>query len=197
MKLANKIVDTAIRYDVIEEEERDTYTVATSLLLFSFLTWGTLIIMGILFKQITGCLVFLIFHLPIRIFAGGFHQKTRTRCYAQSCVIFLILLYGAKTILYTWIVENWIVLIVISFLTIWFLAPVEAANKPLSKEEHQRYRLIARVLLILEIVIETIFLYNRQYSMLYYSSVSIILAAFHLITGVACSHSTRRDILIQ
>lgn len=197
MKLADRIVDIAIRYEVIEEEERETYIVATSLLLFSFLTWGTLIIMGILFKQLMGCIIFLVFHLPIRIFAGGFHQKTRTRCYAQSCVIFLLLLYGAKTGLYTWIVENWIALITISFLTIWVLSPVEADNKPLSKEEHQKYRFIARVLLILETVIEAIFLCSQQYYMLYYSSISIILAAFHLITGVICSHSTKKDILVQ
>ena len=195
MRLTNRIVDLAIEYEVVDQEEKETYLVATELLLFSALTWGTLLLMGALCGQLTGCLIFLAFHLPVRIFAGGFHQKTRIRCYAQSCFIFLLLLFGAKTVLHTWIVENWSILILISFLIIWLLAPVETDNKPLTKEENKKYRFITRILLVLEMAIEVVFLHSQQYDMLYYSSISIFLAAFHLVTGVVFNNSSKDDVL--
>ena len=85
MRLTNRIVDLAIEYEVVDQEEKETYLVATELLLFSALTWGTLLLMGALCGQLTGCLIFLAFHLPVRIFAGGFHQKTRIGRLSAYC----------------------------------------------------------------------------------------------------------------
>ena len=48
MRLTNRIVDLAIEYEVVDQEEKETYLVATELLLFSALTWGSLLLMGAL-----------------------------------------------------------------------------------------------------------------------------------------------------
>lgn len=188
MKPNQILVDLAIKYNIVAPEERDTYTVATSLLLFSSLTWGTLLILGFLLNQAMGGLVFLFFHLPLRIFAGGFHQNTRGKCYLQSCIIFLILFWGFSSPYKVWVTNNWLILTALSFYIIWRLAPVEAVNKPLTPKEFKKYRLTARTILIAETA-GVIFLYALGYhSILYYADISLILTAFQLITGVLCQH---------
>lgn len=39
-------------------------------------------LLGILCQKTYECLIFLLFHIPLRVYAGGFHQNTRERCYA-------------------------------------------------------------------------------------------------------------------
>lgn len=196
MKPSQFLADLAIKCGVIRLEDRDTYMVATSLLLFSSLTWGTLLILGFLFKQTAGSFVFLIFHLPLRIFAGGFHQDTRGKCYLQSCIIFLILFCGAASPYRTWIATNGLILIILSFCIIWRLAPVEAINKPLKPEEFQKYRFTARSILVAETLIAAFLSVGGYHNILYYACISLILATVQLITGVFCErpHRIKRNL---
>lgn len=180
-KLVSKIIDSSVSYGLMEEKDRDIYTIAITSLFFSLMTWGTLIIMGVIFKEVFGCFLFLIYHIPLRIYAGGFHQKTRVKCYIQSLIIFILLLFGSGYVY--WIDKYWILLSLVSFAVIYCLAPVEAMNKPLNSEERKHHKTAARIILFIEltgIVIFKIFDFN---SGLYYSLMSVQLVTVQLLTG--------------
>jgi len=184
MKLCEKIVDLSVAHGVIKKEESEVYTVAMSLLMFSSLIWGTLLVMSYLFHQVMGGLVFMFFHLPLRIFAGGFHQDTRTKCFIFSLIVFSVLLLGAGLPLKGWIIKNCIILVVAACIAIWCFAPVETANKPLTVQEHKKYRFIACAISVLELMVIFYMKVNGNNDVLYYSSMSFLLTFIQIISGV-------------
>lgn len=179
-----RIIDAAISYGIIEEKDKSLYSIAVSSLLFTLLTWGTFLLLGIFFQKTYGCLIFLLFHIPLRIYAGGFHQNTRGKCYAQSLVIFFLVLFGATTAVQNWIMVHWIMLVVLAIIPVWFLAPVEAMNKPLNPEERKHYKLVARSILLTEIIVLGFFAFCNAKYFLYFAIVSIEIVAIQLISGV-------------
>lgn len=184
MEKSNKIVTMAIAYGVIAEKDRNIYTVAISSLFFSFFTWSTLLLLGIYFQKIIGCLIFLLFHIPLRIYAGGFHQKTRVKCYVQSIIIFLLLLLMATLPVQNWIMVHWIILMVPATVLTWILSPVEAINKPLNREERKHHKLVSRAILVAEVIVQVLFICINAQDWLYFSTISIYLVAILLVLGL-------------
>lgn len=178
------IIEMSIRCGVMEEKDKNLYSVAIPSLFFTLFTWGSLIVIGTIFREVSGCLIFLIFHIPLRIYAGGYHQNSRMRCYLQSLVIFGLLMLGAISAVQSWIVNYWMVFMVLSFMVIWKYAPVESMNKPLNEKERKHHKSAARYILLTELVVLTVFKLNWFDTGLYYSTMSILLVAVQLVLGV-------------
>lgn len=192
MEKSHKIVNAAITYGVIEEKDRNIYTVAVSSLLFSFFTWSTLLLLGVFFQKINGCFIFLLFHIPLRIYAGGYHQKTRKKCYVQSLIIFLLLMLCAILSIQNWIMLHWMILIIPVFVAIWALAPVEAISKPLNIEEREHHKKVARSILVVEVIVIVLFVLRNSHEYLYFSTVSILLVAIELLLGLIAEKRNNR-----
>lgn len=184
MERRRNLVDAAIEFGVIEEKDKSIYTFAISSLLFSLFTWGTLLFLGVFFQKIYECLIFLLFHIPLRIYAGGFHQNTRGKCYIQSLIIFLLLILGSASTIPTWFAAHWQILVFIAFAVIWFLSPVEALNKPLNFEERKHHKMVSRTILFIEVITLIGFALNNLQSALYFSLISIQIVAIQLILGL-------------
>lgn len=79
MEKSHRIVNAAIQYGAIEERDRNIYEVAVPSLFFSMFTWETLLVFGMIVGVVYRCVLFLLFHIPLRVYAGGFHQNTRVK----------------------------------------------------------------------------------------------------------------------
>lgn len=178
------LVEASIRCGVVEEKDRNLYCIAVESFFFSLFTWGSLLVLGIICGEIWGCFIFLVVHIPLRIYAGGYHQNSRKRCYMQSLVIFGLLMFGALSRVQNWIVNNWIVLMALSFIVIWYLAPVESRNKPLNSKERKHHKSTARFILITQLGMLIICKLNCYDITLYYLAMSILLVALQLVAGV-------------
>lgn len=186
--IAFHLVEVSIRCGVIEEKDRDLYNLAVLSLFFSMLTWGSLIVIGAVLGEVRGCLIFLIFHIPLRIYAGGYHQNSRIKCYMQSIVIFGFLMFGALSPVKSWMIQNWMVLMAVSSMVIWYFAPVESLKKPLNLKERKHHKAIARTIFTLELIVLILFNLNQSDANLYYSAMSVLLVAIQLVLGVLEHH---------
>lgn len=89
--------------------------------------------------------------LPLRKNAGGFHAGTKGRCLLFSTAILLvsIICFGQRG----WPVISYILIVVISVVVIFIMAPVENNNKHLDQTEQKVYRKRTRIVLLLECIL--------------------------------------------
>lgn len=98
----------------------------------------TVIVIGAVMGELWRAMLFMGLYAPLRSYAGGYHARTATRCYAYSILLMIAVLLAMKHL----IIPQFICIItfVISCAIILVLAPVEDANKPLDNTEHVVYR---------------------------------------------------------
>lgn len=137
MKASISIVRIWIHLGLIPSADVSLYIWALDYLFFNLLTWGTLLFLGFVFNCVPRCLLFLILYLPLRIYAGGFHAKTKIGCYLISAFTFLfVVLYPADTTIHFY----HLVFPCISTCIIYYFSPVSATNKPLDDLEALHFR---------------------------------------------------------
>ena len=81
---------------------------------------------------------------PQRIYIGGYHATSHTRCYLAFSGLALICILLSKAIAanHLFRILTTVALLGISI----FLSPIEAKNKPLSEKKRSSYKMVASVL---------------------------------------------------
>lgn len=179
--ISEKVVDKLIDGNIIESEDKELYTYGFHqgfLIIFNILT---AIAIGLLFKMVLECVIFLMAYIPLRSYAGGYHAKTPLRCYMFSIIIMIVVFLGIKFIYW----NNFICSIITFCATsiIFALQPVEDSNKPLDQKEIDVYKKRTKIILLVLIGIGLIFWFvdNKQISITIIMALLII--AFMLILG--------------
>ena len=179
MKASISIVRIWIHLGLIPSADVSLYIWALDYLFFNLLTWGTLLFLGFVFNCVPRCLLFLILYLPLRIYAGGFHAKTKIGCYLISAFTFLfVVLYPADTTIHFY----HLVFPCISTCIIYYFSPVSATNKPLDDLEALHYKKMARKILFSEILFFLLILliFNTQITFAFFFSFTIHLSVLAL-----------------
>lgn len=123
---------------IIPEEREKTYVYGFELLISSVVGIFCLIFLSMLSGIPLAWLPYLIGFIPLRVTGGGYHARTHFMCIFTFSAVFLILLYTGKTIMQLRNIH--FILAAVSFAVMYFFAPVEAKNKPLSGQLRQRNR---------------------------------------------------------
>ena len=133
-KFAGKLISTGI----ISETDADVYVYGFFQLAMMLLNIVTTLLLGILFQ-------------PIRMNAGGHHADSPMKCYINSTIMIAALLAVIKWIPIHPTISA--VLLVLSGIVTWILAPVETENNPWNDAEKLAYRRRTRVILVIEAII--------------------------------------------
>lgn len=179
--MAKYLALKAVECKLISQDEGEMYGLAFSTLLFSFITWGTLLVLGLVQNCLLGCIVFIAAYLPLRVFSGGFHLSTKPRCYCFSLAVFVALLSIYSTELYT--NTLYLICLLLAFPIIFFMAPQEDKNKPLCPVERSRNKKIVCFILIAEGAALAGIYFARITVTFYFMSFAQILMAFQLVLG--------------
>lgn len=107
---------------------------------------------GVVFQMIIESFLFLAVYIPLRSFAGGVHAKTANRCYVYSTIMIIAALLVIKFFPFGIVICS--CLSIISGAIIFLLAPVETANKRLDELEKHIYKKRARIILIIELIVQ-------------------------------------------
>ena len=153
-KLSDKITDILISNNAVKQEDHEIYYYGVQQGITLLLNILTTIVIALVCGELWQCMVFMLSFVLPRRYAGGYHAKTPLRCYIYSnALIFAVLLIIKFFTLGIFICGS---LSVISGAIIFFLSPVEAANKPLDEKERTVYRNRARVILVILLVIQVV-----------------------------------------
>lgn len=138
MNLSEQLTLKLIELQVIDSNDKAIYLYGFqqgTLLLINILT---LMIIGVFFNMTWQTMFFLSSYSVPRVYAGGYHAKTKLRCYLFSIGMITSSLYLIKYIPWGW--YRYIITLIVSSSIILMLAPVEDKNKPLDKLERSVYR---------------------------------------------------------
>lgn len=138
-----------------------------------------ILLLGCLFNVVRESMVFLLALYSLRIYAGGYHAKTQTRCLALSIIIVSI---GFGSIKYFSGRGNNILFFgaLIAGALIWKLAPVENQNKLLDNREKREYGIKARKVLLCQCLVILI-AYHLQFTKIF---MGIVMAMIIVGVGV-------------
>lgn len=146
--IAKKLVEK----NTISSENKPIYQYGIQQGLTIGLNIFTTFAIGLIFQMIIESFLFLAVYIPLRSFAGGVHAKTANRCYVYSTIMIIAALLVIKFFPFGIFIGSCLSLI--SGTIIFLLAPVETANKKLDELEKQVYKKRARIIFIIELVIQ-------------------------------------------
>ena len=150
--LAKRITMRFIRKFQIKEEDWDLYYLGIEVIVTTALTSLMIMALGIALRNFFGSVVFLLCFMSIRGYCGGYHAKTRVRCFFVSILCYLLSFGMMKGLLFLpEIAQNILITIGVATAFIHFakFAPVENPNKPLTKEQKKRNHRAASIAVII------------------------------------------------
>lgn len=126
--------------DVYSHNKINVYKYGFELLLSTVINLSCIllisIIMGVTIEAIFFCVAF----IPLRLAAGGYHAKHHWSCVLEFNMIFLGFAVLQRFISIDFSMHFSFCAVIISSISIWSFAPVEALNKPLKPEQRKRQR---------------------------------------------------------
>lgn len=171
--VAERVASFLVIYGDANQEDEDIYTYACELIISSVVNIIVGVVISILMNKLFEGLIFMVCFALLRSVAGGYHANTHFKCVAAfACILTLSLLllnFAAPHIVI-------VVLGAISVVVIFFLAPIEHENKPITPETRiilKRNSRIIAVVLFLIIIIGTYAFDSPLFSAVALSMVSV------------------------
>lgn len=176
-KMAFKIVNQMEMQKIISKSNCEYYEYALIGMVEHAITVGTMLLLGLLFRQFMHTVCFMVFFLPLRKRTGGFHADKFWQCYLGT-VIFYIAIMQIVPIL----CRNQAVmygLLFLAMLLICIMGTINHPNMDMSKSELRESKKAARLLILMEVMVIAVLVYLKA-DLLYigYMSVAVILCAF-------------------
>lgn len=154
-KAAYKITQNLCKENIIPKDDFELYEYGFNMGITILFNIISTVIIGVIIGRVFESIAFLVFYIPLRSYAGGYHASTPWRCYFISIIMLAIVLSGMKYL----ILADWIyyVILAASAMIIFILSPVEDKNKSLDVEEFCVFRKRAIAILIIEMFVWLVF----------------------------------------
>lgn len=171
------VIQTMIRYGVIEGEDEEVYIFGLKSLLIYLVNIFTVIIIGWSMGMLGYGIVMLLAIMLLRSYAGGYHAPNFVSCYILSSLSVVAILYIQKHIVFPNIAA--ISVLLAADILIWAFAPLPDQNRPLTNNETIVYRKIARIILVAESILALIFIgLENDYGQLLISTICLCAIGF-------------------
>lgn len=152
-KCGEKLTSLLLQKHIISETEKNIYLYGFDIYISTFLTLLSLLIISIAIKRVISFLCFFSTFFVLRIFCGGYHAKTYSRCFFISHILFLLILALTEIILIIDIYFVVPIFVILSGIIIFLLAPIKNKKHPLSEQMLNRNQFISRILCVVETLI--------------------------------------------
>lgn len=132
-----------LKRGIIHESEICLYEYGFELLFSTIITIIFVVLQGILCGELARAITFIVFFMPIRTVAGGYHAKSYGRCLLLTIFISMVCVWGSK-ILYIKCRSVWGILLVFVMVCkyLWKHAPIvplEYRGKTNREKTNRRY----------------------------------------------------------
>ena len=164
--LAKRITMRFIRKFQIKEEDWDLYYLGIEVIVTTALTSLMIMALGIALRNFWGSVVFLLCFMSIRGYCGGYHAKTRVRCFFVSILCYLLSFGMMKGLLFLpEIAQNILITIGVATAFIHFakLAPVENPNKRIREEMKEQNKIMSFAMLVVWYLVCSVFVFAGTY----------------------------------
>lgn len=143
-KYGSRIAGVLCDNRIIREEDKEIIVYGLDALLSTLINLVIILGLGLILGQFRQTVVFLLSFASLRVFAGGYHARTRIGCTATFIIIYLM---GMALQYYTPVMlmkPAAISLAVISLVSVFIMAPIEHKNRPFQGNEYKNFKKISR-----------------------------------------------------
>lgn len=156
----NLLINKLLEKEIIQKEDVDIYSFGLECLLLKILNYSSFIVIAVLMKMPLELLLIAFSFIPLRRSAGGYHAKTRKVCFIISCGIVVNALLMCRIIDSMYI---WMLLLLISDIVVFKLAPIDNEAKKMSYYEKKHYRAKSmKVLSLLNVLCIILLLFEKE-----------------------------------
>ncbi|MCL2253060.1 MAG: accessory gene regulator B family protein [Lachnospiraceae bacterium] len=142
---------------IYKRDDIDIYKYGFELLISTILNIVGIIIISVCFNLFFEGTLFLISVILLRVTAGGYHANSHWACFLANNMTYLAFALLLKYVLFDYLIYYSIISVLVSTAVIWFLSPVEAKNKPLSKNKKIKVRKISLIISLINIILVLFF----------------------------------------
>ncbi|TGY95328.1 hypothetical protein E5329_15615 [Petralouisia muris] len=175
-KMVLKLVSQMESRKIIDEANSKYYVYALIMIVEHIIAVGTMLVIGIIFKQFIPTIIFLVFFLSLRKRTGGYHAGKFWQCYLMTILIYIGVIQVAVALS-----EKPLALYVMLFPAVFVIEIIGTINHPnidLNKDELREMKKTARLLVLMEtVVIAILVALNINQLYVSYMSVAIILCS--------------------
>ena len=188
--LSQKLVRLFCEQKVVDESKADAYVYGYELLISSVVSVLLVVLIAVVCGDVRYALSFLIGFIPQRIYIGGYHATSHTRCYLAFTGLALICILLSKVIAANHLFR---ILTTAALMGIAiFFSPIEATNKPLGKKKRLSYKMVASVLSSIDFLFAIFNVLPDTRSITVYYISKWVLVIFAIIP-FNCQNISRRD----
>lgn len=156
----NYIVTYLVDNHLVKKEEAPIYQYGFSILFLKITYWISFLIFGLFFDVFIETVIFLLMYSWIRVYAGGYHASSVSKCYIISLTTVII---NGILCTYHEFFDNLIIdelIFVASWIYVYIYCPVDNSNKRLDELEKKRFRKYSHIILIIYLAALIFLLFN-------------------------------------
>lgn len=193
-RLSNKMFDSACQSGLICQTDKEIYQYGFEVTLLKCVHVVTMLLIGAIFRMLPEAGLFIIAYSSLRIYAGGFHAKTKIRCFIISCFMMIVVLLITKYYPHQLNSSFFSCVTLISIIIILWLSPVENVNKELDIPEKKHYKKRVYMIGSLHLLVLAILTFTGQTQCLIILCLSEVVLSIMLIFGkLQLTALSRRD----
>lgn len=180
--LAEDVTFLLIKNKMLDIQSYEIYLYAVEVIILNGSILLTCLLISILSGELFHMLAFILFFIPLRMLAGGYHCKRSEVCFLCSIGVYglsIVLVHCAEN-LYVNIVMQ--ILGILSIIVIIVFSPLINSNHPLEKYQIKRNKKIIYGMIAVDFVLYAVF-YKLNLTMASSEIVFIILVALTLLLG--------------
>ncbi len=179
---AESIVFILIRNKILSIENRDVYVYGMEVILLNTILMLTLLGISIVGNGLVYFWGFLLFFVPIRTFAGGYHAKRSETCMLTSVGVYTVGMFVYKHFPNLYTSTTILCLFLMACSVLLLCSPHENVNHPLTELQRKRNRQFVWGIVIVDIIVFVIFSI-LNYTIASCEALFLILASGFLVVG--------------
>lgn len=183
-KLLNNITSYLYGDDNCDENTKEVIYYGLEILILKIVFWLTAALIGLFMGVFFENIVYMVFFVLLRSYAGGYHSKSRLRCFVLSTLTIILSICVFK-ISNMFDITNAILVIsgAISFIIVFLLSPIDSKNRELDNNEVICFRKKARIILCSETILAIITYFIGLPSISKSIMIAIVTAGILMIVG--------------
>lgn len=186
--ISKRIATFFYKKGIIPHQAIDSYAYGYEILLISLINWGTLALLMFVTNTVIETLLYVFSFSILRHHTGGYHATSHLKCFILTLIAYLSMLFSTNIIFNNNHLPVILIIIIISFITILHLSPIDHPNKPVSAQKLHFHRIYSILISIIFSVI-ILLLFNLC---LYPHSISILSALLHVSISLSAGMYIKR-----
>lgn len=148
--IAARLTDQLYFRCPLDPSKKAIYEYGIQLSLSTLASMCSIVLLGLLFKNPASAFIFLGVFFFLRLFSGGYHAPTYTRCFLLTNSVYLAAVGTSYWIVRFQLYNLLPVFVVASCVVVIVLSPIRNKHHPLSEKTYQKNRKVAIVLVSME-----------------------------------------------